>query len=356
MMNKSDIKITNNKFIGKRDVGADLLRIMLIIMIISHHALVHGLNMSQLSKEACLISPPLVQFVFNSFVVIGVNAFFWISGYFQVHRDIKKIFRLYGLCIIYALVWNIFYVIFKWGDISGRVVFDILFPIRDYWFMAVYFVIILISPYINNEMNCHHIREQFILVLVVTTINVIYGFVFDFVGVGDGYTVIQGINMYIIGRFCHNNISVIKKYLKTWLFLLGYIICSFFIGISTFLLAYKGFSTKAWHLFAYNNPIIIVSSICFCLCFVGKKYKNENVITNMITILGSCCLAAYLITDNKIAKQIIFEPLKITIDLTGNNSVLNVLLIILYAIVLTFVCIFIDILRKKLKYMFKRYI
>ncbi|MEG1946361.1 MAG: acyltransferase family protein [Lachnospiraceae bacterium] len=341
---KYDKTLSNRSY---RDTRVEILRIVLITMIVIHHCLVHGLKMSDLKLENCSAIPPLFQFLLNSFVIVGVNGFFWISGYFGVKRNIKKIIRLYLLCIYSEVVWNIAAIVLKFEVVSFNKIINIVFPIRDYWFIAVYIALVLLSPYINNIMNNSTKKEQLISVGIVTSINILYGFVFNFVGIGDGYTVFQGINMYIIGRLCYNNILFIKKYFKRIMLVVLFILSAILLGGLTYCLSVNGYSTKAWHMFAYNDPIVILMSVIFCLIFVIRdRVDKSRIVTKMISIASGSCLAAYLLTDNLIAKKYVFGPLKTILSTSNGNPIEISIIIVCYSILLVVICVIVDIIRK----------
>lgn len=169
----------------QRNTSADLLRILLIIFMISHHALVHGIGLSNLKYGN---SPPIefseiVYFLLNGICIIAVNSFFFVSGFFGIKRNIKKLVLMYVECCFYMCIWQVIGVLFLGKEIE---VFYLLIPIKDYWFMAVYFVIAILAPYLAVVNNYFNNKDRWMLLIVLSLINVLYGFLFELGEIGDG--------------------------------------------------------------------------------------------------------------------------------------------------------------------------
>ncbi len=96
----------------ERQRNINLLRIVSIFFITMHHLTINGIfNLDALSNGAYpteILEITFFASMLNAFLVVGVNIFFLISGYFQIKLSIKKIFSL----IIYFLLNAIFIVIF----------------------------------------------------------------------------------------------------------------------------------------------------------------------------------------------------------------------------------------------------
>lgn len=98
----------------ERNLGIELLRIILMVFIIEGHFLVHtGLRESvdPFSAKWSLI------WIVQALTVSAVNGFVLISGFYQRGTTIKlhKGLRLWGEVIFYSVALFILLVIFKWG-------------------------------------------------------------------------------------------------------------------------------------------------------------------------------------------------------------------------------------------------
>lgn len=322
---------------NRRDYGIDILKIILIIMIVSHHSIVHGMSMVNLKTNSAH-DLDFSLFILNSLFIIGVNAFYLISGYFHIKINIRKIVLLYIKAVLYSLLISIAFVIIDKNIISLHLLFNIFFPLKEYWFIAVYIAIVILSPFLNAMLENLSHKAQFSLVFVLIIISTIYGFCFNMVGIGDGYTLIQGIIMYIIGFVCSENKVIIEKSFSKIKSFLMYIVLSTFLFIIAYYLYLVGAQTKVWKLFSYHNPIIILSSFFFFFSFVSnERINNSNLIR--FSKLSRYSLDVYLITDHYLLKQYIFIPLIYVINKTSQIAIF--ILVPLYSILLVILCLII---------------
>ena len=321
-----------------RNYSADLLRIVLIIFIVIHHSLVHGMGLSSLKNGYKVPAEVnnIYYFVLNALCIVGVNGFFWLSGYFSIKTKYKKLFYLYLECIFYMGVFQLANMLIWRESISIKL---ITIPILDYWFMGVYFFIALVAPFINIAISALSIKQRWKLLITLVALNTIYGFLFDMNGIGNGYTAIQGIIMYTIGRICFENKDVILKEIKKKLFLVVYFGCGLIVGGTAYFLAEFRKYNWAWKMYAYNNPIVICSAVSIGMYFVSSNLK-VNSFTKTLSSIGRCSLAVYLLTDNYIIKNRVFIPLKMII---ANQSILFAIpVVVIYSVFLCCITILID--------------
>ena len=62
----------------------------LMVMIVSHHVIVHGLGLKNIVDVTTSGRFEWIYFVANAFLIIAVNCFFWISGYYKIKRRLLK--------------------------------------------------------------------------------------------------------------------------------------------------------------------------------------------------------------------------------------------------------------------------
>ncbi len=95
------------------------------------------------------------------------------------------------------------------------------------------------------------------------------------IGANHGYSVLSFLIIYLIGRYIH--IHGLPEWIRkqsSWI----YLSCSLFLLFFSFLLLYIKHSHIIRQFYAYNNPIIILSSICFFLTFERLKLKESMTI------------------------------------------------------------------------------
>ena len=101
----SDYVSMKDNFIN-RNASTELLRIILMLFIISHHFLIHGMHIMDNDQ-----GNHFLLFLTNSTMLISVNVFILISGYYGMRFNMLKLFRLYlltavvgGLCYLSYLL------------------------------------------------------------------------------------------------------------------------------------------------------------------------------------------------------------------------------------------------------------
>ena len=119
---------------------------------IVHHCVVSGLglNNSLNNTSTYLTNSNVVLAIMNSIVIVAVNVYFLISGYFGIHFKWKKMLKLLGVIIFYSTcVYGVCVVLgLEELSIKKTISYSVL-SVRYYWFMIVYMVLMLLSDYIN---------------------------------------------------------------------------------------------------------------------------------------------------------------------------------------------------------------
>lgn len=338
---------------SNRDYAADVFKSLLMMMIVVLHAILHGLNLQGLRTGETLhpnCGPPVV--ILGTLCIVAVNCYFFLSGYFHINLSPKKLFLLWTQCGFYAFVW--------WSVLLSMKVFrivshdsfsnliNVLLPIRAYWFMGVYFLLSLLAPFLNRMVDGLTVKQQVGLLAIITFITVVFGFLLDWVGIGTGFTLAQGIYMYLFGNICAKNIEKTRRRFHRSLLLTEYVLCSIVTGIAVVLLHWIfGKDVRAGWVLQYNNPFIILASVCLALVFIGLSVGERKSLV-WISKLSRYSLAVYLITDyNAKVRKIVFHPM-LTIIEHSNYIVVHIVVILFYALVLFIVCVLIEWIRQLL--------
>lgn len=158
---EGDAAPTKNRLTGRQS-NVELLRIICMLFIIAHHFCVH----THFAYDTQLLSFNRLWYEFlYTGGKIGVNVFIIITGYFSfrnVTLKMGKVFQFYFQVIFYSLVIYLIFAIFKLpiGDdgicqFTWRGLVDALLPVTSaqWWFVSGYFVIILVSPFLNYFIN-----------------------------------------------------------------------------------------------------------------------------------------------------------------------------------------------------------
>lgn len=266
----------------------ELVRIISMLMIVCHHVLVHGV-------QQVVGNHNIVLWLLDNFVIFGVNIFLLISGYFTIKPTIKKFISLMWICSFYKIFHLLFWTFVL--DTPQPILYWIAKPIcvpfsTGGWFMDVFVLLFLISPIINKALNAMSKKEYVNGLLILSAINIIWGWI-----LGDpvnpvGYSLMHFAYIYYIGYGCRLltenesscNASNRRKYI---MILAASIVATMILTIMTF---YMDLLVK---LSAYNNPLIILSSVMiFMLLIQGCQFYNKRV-----NFVAASMLPVYLIHD-----------------------------------------------------------
>lgn len=341
------MKATEDKKELRRDLYADVFRCILMIMIVAHHNIVHGLKLTDLRSGAapngyCTSGILLL----NCFLVVAVNCFFWISGFYRIKFSLRKIVKLFLECCFYILAINICFFIYN-GNLSYAAVLNLLkagiYPLHTYWFMTAYLAVCILAPFLNRLAESLSPREQGQLVLALGIINTIYGFHYNIGGVGDGYTVCQGIYLYLIGRCCFVNYDLIRGKINRAFSLGLYVFFSLVTGFCVYKYKSQGAYALAWKMYSYNNPAVVLAAVSLCMSCV-KIRKPCAGLVRAISRMSRYSLAVYLISDYPAVRGIVFNPMLSMIPHVPSGFFFVLLLIALNAVIIFTGCILIDFL------------
>lgn len=271
--------------IKKRECGPEILRILLMAMIAMHHIIVHGLGLSDFSIAAKTAEPLVrVELFYNSFLVIAVNAFVLISGYYGIKYKTKSLFSLFLQATIYSIsIWYISHILLGIGGSISPV---------QYWFCVGYFALCLISPYVNKVIAELTNKQLIALTSIVVFLLCVIGFFGNAHHIlGGGYGFIQLLSIYIIGRTISRFREVLWK-IKGSFLLTAFAISYLGILIPAYLLFHSNMALS-WNMFSYDNPLIIINACILLLVFTKIKIQ-----ISWIRNISSHLLGVYMLHDN----------------------------------------------------------
>ncbi len=148
-----------------RNVSLEMVRIVAMWCIVIHHCVLGPLNVYDLTvtnEWNCLM---MTGTLINCFAVVGVNLFFLLTGYFNSAFSWKKWFQI--VCIFYLYSGLIQLVGLFLGKVSLGLgmIKSIIYPFSNYWFMAVYVILMFSKPLLNLIIDTM-IKEMYVLYTV----------------------------------------------------------------------------------------------------------------------------------------------------------------------------------------------
>lgn len=298
-----------NKVKQARELNIELLRIILMIMIVCHHFLMRGrgLHLLYTSGSTHVNDDNLQGLFIDSFLIMTVNCFIFISGYYGIKFRIKTILSLFIQAVTYSILFDVVFSLMDGDGLSFDMVWNGLLSIPNgqWWFITAYFFLYLLSPFLNLAKK-HLTKFQFLYILgIFTLINFVVAFTLDPspLGVLNGYSLFSFICIYFYGQAFSTYLSINKG---KWFFFTIYITCSLLI-FTMFFVCLKHFSVDlGWTAFSYNNPLVLISAISFFFFF-----KNLKISYTKISFFSSSVLAVYLVHEHPRSADFITENLNV---------------------------------------------
>lgn len=310
---------TNASRVKTRSSNMELLRILAMLMIVSHHYMAHGgLDMTVVGTS------PLD--VFNQFVYLGgklgVTIFVLLTGYFQVTGRFKpaKLFLLLAQVAFYSLILYAVALGLGWAAPTPaellRDLYQSLFAILygKYWFVSAYFCLYLVSPFLNRLIRTLNQRELLTLVLAgLVGISILPTFFFTntfFADTGLGF-----IFLYCLGAFLR--LYPPRRLPRpTFLFAVSGGLYLILVAFMSLILPFarQFFSTFGKYrdaLWREYSPLVLAIAILLLLGFSGLSIQSRT-----INRVASLTLGVYLLHDNFYMQQNLWHQLEVPSHLT----------------------------------------
>lgn len=269
-----------------------------MLLIVVEHVIGHGMGLLDYinNPQSNTEHVPFLVWLIYSPCVMAVNCFVFISGYYGICLTVRRILNL----MIQALTTSIMVLImgYLFGVLpSIKIIFQSLSPITCsyWWFLSDYVMLMLLSPMLNefvSEKISKHI--QLFILIFLFIILYIGGLLFNTVESNLGYSMPCFIFIYLLGRFISKENIFIRNMGVLYFFI--FFASSVLLSILSFYFQNCGTAVLK-RLFAYNNPLVLLSAISFFFLFQAFKIK--------ISLRSVSCLTfgVYLFHDNPIARS-----------------------------------------------------
>lgn len=323
-----------------RQSNMELLRIIAILFVVVTHTdyFAIGEPSSEFCKHEMLKAS--FQYFIESFSIVCVNCFIFISGWFSIKPTVKGLANLLFQLVYYNLL--VYFCFLTYGliqfDIEG---FVRHLNILNFWFIRCYIALYLISPILNKfiEHSSKDLSRR--VVILFAALDVVMGWGLDCLQFDGGYSLLHFMVIYLIARYIHVHGTRVLSYDKKWdlsIYLLISIAAPVLVIVSYYLLP------VVWHhsgrLFLYNSPFVMLSSVCLCLFFAKLKFRSR-----IVNFVGASAFAVFLIHgDALISKKLLPEfctQMFHSYDIFSFSAIITVSIIILFL-----VSIFVDQFRK----------
>lgn len=290
-----------------RDYNVDLLRVIAMGMIVFQHLITHSSLMD-------LLAVGTIQWYVWLFLYararVAVNCFVLITGYYGQEAAYKraKVFTLWGRTIFYSVIISMVFMLA--GHCGIKQVAKSCIPIitKEYWFITVYLVLYLFSPYLNKFLKCLSGEEFKRLIFLMTVIFVIWKSIFPFLSTLDdtgGFGLLWFVYLYVLGAYLRENLDVRK--IKRYWYLAGYLVCIAVIGILKIFMTRIGQTALVDAWYGYNTIFLLGASVSLFLFFAsGRQHEEGKAFCRVIKWLSPVVLDIYLVSEQTMVREVLF--------------------------------------------------
>ena len=236
------------------------------------------------------------------------------------------------------LLITTFFIYTLFGLINGHISKSIITaPIMSvtggcWWFMKCYLQLLIISPALNTIKSLDD-KSFMKIFAILAFVNIIMGLVLKEDFNPDGFNLNHFIFIYFVGyalRRFKKRFDISNKCIT--LLLLMSLVISIVIGVDSI-------NTKAYDFFyAYNNPFIILESVCIFTLFIRANFENK-----LINWIACSALSVYLITDESAySRPLLVKICKNILFFNSNNIFITLAELFLLSLVIYLTCVIID--------------
>lgn len=332
-------KIMNNTVKKERNSNYELMRIISMLLIICGHTISWGGIEEHASAEFTN-----VIYIIYAILIIHVNSFILLTGYFQSKSKfhIKKVFKLFFLMWFYKGLVLILGKYLNWFDVTTYEMLWILSPfdLSSYWFIKVYIVLYLLSPFLNKAIKYIEKKDyQLLLLVMFITCSILTTVTNQEMFTNSrGYSLIHFIFMYLIGGYLRKyplNFKILtnlkkKKVLYIEIFLICLLTNYLLYRLGNYLIITNSpiafIGKRIVNTFmAYDNPLVIIGSIAYFQLFGLFNIKSK-----IINKLALPVLEIYMIHETPKFRPILYKTLGLTTNTYYTYKILpRIILIIL---------------------------
>lgn len=267
-----------------RQSNLELLRIISMLMVLTVHIDGASLGLPALGGNLAAASArDIWQLGVEALAIVGVNCFTLISGYFGIRLRWRSAAAYLFQCIFYSVLIYTAAWIFEPGhhlNLKGWLESWMVLTHTDLWYVPVYFALMLIAPVLNAGFAALTRRQATAVVGAFAAFNLWAGWGWGASFNPTGYTLVQLIMMYLIGRYVAEFVSLAK--IHSWWAWGAY------LAATTVTALYAGYNPA--HAFAYNAPAVVLASVALLTIFAKLRFISPT-----INYIARSAFAVYLL-------------------------------------------------------------
>lgn len=246
----------------------ELCRIVSIVLVMLVHTTFQSIGWNCSSPGILLLA---------AFSIVGVNVFVLITGFFSAEPKKVSLANLLFICFF----WMVVRIAIRYAFGQSVTWQSLFFVTKSNWFIPAYLCLLFFTPVLNAFCNT---ADKKVLLGVVFAL-FFFEVWFDLLpphpsvllGSQKGYSVLSFIALYLLARYIR--LYSVPDWLRNGCF-------SIYLIISITLTVAALFCIKIGHpmtriIYAYSNPLVILSSVSFFFMFERLPIKENKVINHI---------------------------------------------------------------------------
>lgn len=289
--------------INSRNYNIDLLKIFAMLLVV----VLHITGMGGAIDGSTGLATEITQKTLNAVASCCINLFSICTGYLLCTKTmkIKRLLSLWVEVFFYSVVcFAVGLVISKDTSLISIPSLGFLFPIcfSKYWYMSVYFVVYLFSPFFNRLIaSLDKKRFSWLMICALTAFSLVSTvagedtFLIGGVSVGQSFVWIT--TMYFLGAYIRKYGLNIKRAVLFAAALLSIACTVIFTYIPE---QFRSYGDKHFSLGDYSSVTVALASAAIFALMLNAKLNVKPGAGKVITAFSSASLAVYLIHTHEV--------------------------------------------------------
>ncbi|AGK55742.1 acyltransferase [Bacillus sp. 1NLA3E] len=322
-----------------RESNFELLRIISMLMVVILHFGTHGFSRYVNIPTFLTGINEFIYYFIRSLSIIAVNLYVLVSGYFLYKSQfkLKKLINLFLMTSFFSTIIYILCILLGYTDFTFVSFIKSLFAVffEQYWFVSLYFIMYILSPYLNRLIDHLNKKEHFNLLLILVLITTVWQFIYPIanIGVASGYGLIYFLFLYLLAAYIRKYNFIMFDFGKN-----VYLILFIFLALFNAIIIYK-FNDSLGQLYNYNSPITLLMSYCLFLYFKQIKIKSRIINFTSVYVFG-----IYLIHEHPVVREILWSKLGIIEDVISTQTNFIILKFVCFSLLIFISCWFVSLI------------
>jgi len=273
----------------QRKSGIELLRIIAALMVVFSHLTPHFTQSFVTHGSVMGGGNYLIVNILREISVSAVDIFILISGFFLWNNNKRTLGKIINLVVLMAII-NVSSYLLQIIIGKNSFEFDVFFRYlcTPNYFVTLYVVLFIISPYINILLQKMTYKGWLYFVIIIFLVFSVFNTAADIInemttinikgispigreGSQHGYNIVNFCVLYCLGAFLSAQREKVLK-IKTWIAVLIVAVSVAVLYVWSLIgINIQNYSNSAHN---YHNPFIIVMAMCLFVCFDRMEFKS----------------------------------------------------------------------------------